>query len=410
MEIQIPYGSNILEGVLPEEARTLTINEPELRLTPEYFKETLHNHLRKNTLNLTDTVVVVADKTRVCGYPTYLPLLVEVLEESGIEKECLRFIIAYGTHPRQSDGECLQCYGSTYNHYPFMHHNCRDINLFIDCGSTSRGTPIRHRRDILDASCVITMGPICHHYFAGYGGGRKLIFPGCGERESIYVNHSLYLDNQTRSLSTHCQPGVLPGNPIAEDLFEIEEKKPADLAIHGITNSHGQLSDIVVGAGKKSFVKACSIHGDLCESSSATFPVVIASCGGFPKDINFIQSHKAIHNATMFVEDGGTLIMYCELRDGIGSKTFLPWFERDNFEKAFDHLSSGYEGNGGTALAMMTKNIRIRIILVTELEENLCNVIGVQKWSHSQACTFVETTSSPIGYIPNASLLVKKSL
>jgi hypothetical protein len=86
------------------------------------------------------------------------------------------------------------------------------------------------------------------------------------------------------------------------------------------------------------------------------------------------------------------------------------WFERDNFEKAFDHLSSGYEGNGGTALAMMTKNIRIRIILVTELEENLCNVIGVQKWSHSQACTFVETTSSPIGYIPNASLLIKKSL
>jgi hypothetical protein len=82
MEIQIPYGSNILEGVLPEEARTLTINEPELRLTPEYFKETLHNHLRKNTLDLTDTVVVVADKTRVCGYPTYLPLLVEVLEES----------------------------------------------------------------------------------------------------------------------------------------------------------------------------------------------------------------------------------------------------------------------------------------------------------------------------------------
>lgn len=410
MEIQIPYGRVTLEGFLPEGTKTLTINEPEHRLTPEKFQAALCNYLIQNALDLTDTVVVVADKTRVCGYPAYLPLLTEVLQKNGLKEGGLRFIIAYGTHPRQSDKECLQCYGSIYTQYPFIHHNCLDSESFADCGTTSRGTPIRHRRDLMEASCVITMGPICHHYFAGYGGGRKLIFPGCGERDSIYTNHSLYLDNINNCLSTHCQPGVLKGNPIAEDLFEIEEKNPADLAIHGILNSHGQLNDIIVGAGKNSFLEACSIHGELCESSAPAFPVVLASCGGFPKDINFIQSHKAIHNAAMFVEDGGTLIVYSELRDGIGSKTFLPWFGKGGFEKAFTQLSCGYEGNGGTALAMMTKNMRIKIILVTELEENICNVVGVQKWSHSQVFSFIKTATSPIGYIPNASLLVRKSL
>ena len=37
---------------------------------------------------------------------------------------------------------------------------------------------------------------ISHHYFAGYGGGRKLIFPGLGEKESIYQNHKLFIDKK----------------------------------------------------------------------------------------------------------------------------------------------------------------------------------------------------------------------
>lgn len=407
-EIEIPYGDNTLMGEFPQETRTLNIKEPESLLSPPIFKKVLREHLQKNRLDLTNTIVVVADKTRVCGYPAYLPLLAQILLENGMQEGGLRFIIAYGTHPRQSDEECLQSYGHIYNKFPFIHHTCSDSKIFVDCGTTSRGTPIRHRRDVLAASCVITMGPICHHYFAGYGGGRKLIFPGCGERESIYTNHGLYLDSQSERLSPHCQPGVLQNNPIAEDIFEIEEKRQADLSIHGIMNSHGKLCDIVIGAGRETFINACSIHGKLCEFSTSTFPTVIASCGGFPKDINFIQSHKAIHNASMFVNDGGTLIIYSELRDGIGSKTFLPWFRKHSFKDAFKHLSSSYEGNGGTALAMMTKNMRIRIILVTELEEDICQMIGVEKWSHSQVNSFLQSTSSEISYIPNASLLVKK--
>lgn len=409
MELQIPYGSIDLNCVFPAKTKILTIKEPVSRITHKGFKMVIKNHLRQKFLNLSDTIVVIADKTRVCGYPDYLPLLTEVLMENGMKKENIRFIIAYGTHPRQSDEECLESYGDIYNHFSFTHHNCQDKDIFVDCGKTSRGTPIRHRRDILEASCLITMGPICHHYFAGYGGGRKLIFPGCGERDAIYLNHSLYLDKKKGQLSASCQPGVLLNNPIAEDLFEVEEKCPADIAIHGIMDSQGQLCDVMVGAGKDFFLEACTIHGELCESSTPTFPVVIASCGGFPKDINFIQSHKAIHNASMFVEDGGTMIIYCELKDGIGSKTFLPWFCKNSFEKSFQLLSSDYQGNGGTALAMMTKTRRIRIVMVTELEDDLCQIIDVNKWEHAQVCEFLKTVASPVGYIPNASLLVKIS-
>ena len=112
------------------------------------------------------------------------------------------------------------------------------------------------------------------------------------------------------------------------------------------------------------------------------FDIVLASCGGYPKDINFIQSHKALHNAAMFVRDGGLLLLYGECRDGIGSTTFLPWFEMGSFAAAFNELSRNYQGNGGTALAMMTKLQRIRIGMVTGLDEATCRLIGMERWSH----------------------------
>lgn len=388
----------------------LNLREPEKVISPPLFHERLNTFLQETPLDLSQPIIVVADKTRVCGYPEYLSLLINALEGRGMDRSRLRIIIAYGTHTRQTDEECLRAFGEVYNWVSLIHHDCRDENVFVDMGQTSRGTPIRLRQDLLTASAVITMGPICHHYFAGYGGGRKLIFPGCGEREAIYANHSLYLDLTAKTLSTGCQPGILTGNPLAEDLFEIEEKLPAHLSIHGILDSHGDLCDLFFGRGRKTFFEACAIHGSACEVNSPSFDTVIASCGGYPKDINFIQSHKAIHNATMFVRDGGLLIMYAECRDGIGSQTFLPWFEEKNFSEAFCELSYRYEGNGGTALAMMTKLQRIRIALVTHLGENICRQIGVEHWFHEQVCAHLADLKEEdsVALIPNASLLVKK--
>jgi nickel-dependent lactate racemase len=260
----------------------------------------------------------------------------------------------------------------------------------------------------MDASCVITMGPIVHHYFAGYGGGRKLLFPGCGEREAIYKNHSLYLDPDHSSLAVGCQPGTLTNNPLAEDLAEVAAKKPADLAIHGILDSRGHVCEVFIGNGFPEYLNACKGHGENCEIETEPFELVISSCGGFPKDINFIQSHKGIHNSAMFVKDGGLLIIYSECSDGIGSQTFLPWFRLGGYEKTFQALCGNYQGNGGTALAMMTKLKRIRIGMVTNLDARTCNLIGVEKWQHKEVQDILNTTGTTPAWISNGSLLVKK--
>ena len=108
------------------------------------------------------------------------------------------------------------------------------------------------------------------------------------------------------------------------------------------------------------------------------------------------------------MRDGGRLIVLAECFDGVGSTTFLPWFGLGDWGSAFNKLSENYEGNGGTALSMMSKLHRIKILMVTELSDSVCGTIGVEKISVDQAKIEVKQFSGSLAVIPNADLLIKR--
>lgn len=407
--IRMAYGKAPIVIDVGSDVDLLTIREPGSRIDVRRFQKRLTQFLEDRSLDPAHTAVVVADKTRLCDYPLYLPVLLDTLIEYGAPPQQVSIYIAYGTHAPQSDAQCRQAYGAAYDRFRWVHHRCDEPESFERLGRTSRGTPVRLRKDILRASCLVTFGAISHHYFAGYGGGRKLIFPGLGLNTAIYANHGLFLDQQTRTLAAGCRSGVLSGNPLAEDLDEVEAYRPADMAVHGILDSRGRVCDLLVGRGAECFQGACRQHARSCETASRRqYDLVVASCGGFPKDINFIQSHKAVHHASAFVRDGGRLVVLAQCRDGIGSDTFLPWFDIGDWGAAFDRLSEGYVGNGGTALAMMAKTRRITIELITELDRAVAGRIGVGTLSAGQLQPILDRHEGSMAVIPNASMLVQR--
>lgn len=408
--IELKYGKQKISLPLPDRTDIFHIHEPDKKITPSLFASRLRDELERLNPDLSDISIVVGDKTRLCGYPEYLPVLLNTLENIGADPGRMTIFIAYGTHAPQTDKECLEAYGIVYQNVRFVHHDCMDDKCFVNSGKTSRGTSVLIRRDIVETGFLITFGAISHHYFAGYGGGRKLIFPGLGQKASIYHNHGLFLDRERQTLSPYCQSGVLDNNPLAEDLAEFETFCPTDLAIHGILDSQGKVCDLLPGVGTDHFRNACAEHGKHCEVAVARdYDLVIASCGGYPKDINFIQSHKTIENASKFVRNNGVLIILAECQDGVGSKTFLPWFEMGNWKNAFDRLARNYEGNGGTALSMMSKSERIRIFLVTTLGDSVCKTIGIEKISMDQVKFLVKQSTGSVAAIPNGGILVRTS-
>ncbi len=408
MDIQLKYGKKQLALTFSNEAVIPEYSEPEYSIDKFDFIQELLQYLPVEKSKYNDVAIVVSDKTRLCGYPEYLPWLTETLIQQGAKKDNICFYIAYGTHPKQTDEESINSYGSVFNEYRFVHHNCNDESVFEICGTTKRGTSVTIRKDILKSTLLITFGAISHHYFAAYGGGRKLLFPGLAARKAVYQNHGLFLDRASRSLASGCQPGILDGNPLAEDLKEIDTFVPAKVSIHGIMNASGKVCRLMVGNSYDDFVKACKVHDGYYKYNSATlYDLVVASSGGYPKDINFIQAHKSVHHAAAFVKDGGTLVILSECFDKIGSNYFMKYLEAGSFEAAFAMLENNYEGNGGTALSMMLKTKRINICMLTSLDEITCQTLGVTKITEEDVQKIISAEKGSIAVIRNASILVK---
>jgi nickel-dependent lactate racemase len=209
MAIGLKYGLTEVSLNLPAKAVALSHMEPQLSIDPDTFKRNLHSNLNNVKKSIRDVGIVVSDKTRLCEYPIYLPLLTEVLSEQGINTDDITFHIAYGTHQIQSEEESLAGYGEIYKRYRFVHHDSRDESRLTLLGTTSRGTEVKISKKVLEHDLLITFGAILHHYFAGFGGGRKLLFPGVAGFHSILQNHQLFLDFEQMKIKEGCQSGNL---------------------------------------------------------------------------------------------------------------------------------------------------------------------------------------------------------
>ena len=406
--LAMKYGSREFPLAFKEETTRLSHREPLVSVNPDTFKELLYTQLPLSRSGINDVGIVVADKTRLCQYTTYLPVLTSYLLESGIQTSGITFYIAYGTHAPQSEEECMESYGETYSQFRFVHHNSRAGKGFQDLGTTSRGTSIRIAGSVLQHDLLITFGAILHHYFAGFGGGRKFLFPGLAAYDSILENHRLFLDFNTQSLAPACQSGQLDQNPLALDLEEISNMLPPRLEIHALLNSQKQVCEIHTGKNYPDFRKVCQRYDYYFRSADMQeYDLVVASAGGYPKDINFIQAHKSIHNAASFVRNGGKLVIFAECRDGIGNPEFMDILSCGGRDRIFEYLEGAYKNNAGTALSMLEKSERIDIQMVTSLSKEDCKLMGASRCAAGDVQKMIDLEQGSVAVLAYAGMLYR---
>ena len=92
---------------------------------------------------------------------------------------------------------------------------------------------------------------------------------------------------------------------------------------------------------------------------------------------NFIQAHKSIDHAAGCVRDGGVVIALAECPDGLGSDNLLSWFELGDAASVSKRLLWQYRIHGHTALALMKKLERIKVILVSSLPRETVESLGI---------------------------------
>ncbi|MEW6662446.1 MAG: nickel-dependent lactate racemase [Bacillota bacterium] len=315
-------------------------------------------------------VIVMSDITRL-SYRTdaYLHLVLEVLNQAGIPDADIKIVMATGTHRAQTPAEHRLLVGDrVYGRVEIIDHDCLAEDQ-VSLGRTTRGTEVVVNRHVAEADRVIITGGITFHRLAGYGGGRKSLAPGVCSYATIQQNHGLALiDIDASGVNPAVDTGILAGNPVAEDMMEIAQIIGCDFLINGVMDGHGQFISIVAGDLEEAFAAGCRVvdqaYGIPVQGQT---DLVVAGCGGYPKDIQLYQSVKGLFNAMYAVRPGGVIILVSECSDGIGSPEFSQWFKYSDIEIMRTALGKAFTIPGFIALCTAGIIQRSKAILVSTL-------------------------------------------
>ena len=325
------------------------------------------------------TLIIVPDKTRNCGAQVFLPVLIERLNRCGVTDSDIKIMLANGSHTSHTTEEIEKIAGpKILDRIEIVEHDSKNSNELTFLGTTKFETPIFINRQVLAADFVIVAGAALHHYFAGYGGGPKMINPGCAGYETITKNHALTIDPESGTMHPKCRAGVLEGNPVQEDIEDSMRFVKGDFLFETILNEQSEIARVVCGDLVRAHKEACDIvdeHYKIPIHEKAEF--VLVSCGGFPKDINFIQAHKSIQNAFQAVKEGGVILILAECEQGIGSETFLDWFNYSDDSSFKEALVNNFTLNATTAVSLKMKTRAVKIVLVSTLPEDVVKRLGI---------------------------------
>jgi len=323
MKISLNYGSAFKSLEIPDENYLGTINPKEIRTTIEdpifEVKRALANpigsrRLKELVSNKNKIVILASDVSRPCPSYILLPPIIEELKEAGISNDQITIIFGLGVHRKHTKEEKKRLVGEeVYKQVKCIDH---DIDNCVRIGTTKRANQVFIFKKVLDANFIIATGNLEFHYFAGFSGGAKAVAPGICSRKTIADNHKHFLDSGAKA-------GKIEGNPIREEIEEIGEMVGINFMVNAILNSHKKLVKVVAGEVTKAHREGTRYINNMFRVEIAELAdIVITSPGGYPKDIDLYQTHKAMENAGLAVKDGGIIIVVGECRDGLGEGKF----------------------------------------------------------------------------------------
>ena len=271
-------------------------------------------------------VLVTSDHTRAVPSRLTLPILLKEIRKGNPDADII-ILIATGLHRETTEEEQRRMFGDDIvDHEKISVNHAFQNEEFAFVRELPSGAELWVNRLALGCDLLVTEGFIEPHFFAGFSGGRKSILPGIRGRETIFHNHAFSLDAAQLRSNPAIGNGVLKGNPLHEDMCEAAGLVKNLFIVNLVMNAQMQLAAILSGHYLTSWEAACRMvdriyQVDVPEKAD----VIVASCGGFPKDISLYQGTKTIDNIESGLKPGGTLILIIEAREGGGPAEYFDW-------------------------------------------------------------------------------------
>ena len=384
--IELKYGVSSFSCQLPNAKMLQPEHLPEPPAAELLIRDALANPIGSLPLNMIlqsreKVAIVTSDITRYSASEIYLPILVAELNAMGIPDGDIEIIIALGIHRKQTEGEQRKILGSLYGRIAVYDHECDDPAELVDLGVTDSGISVQVNRRVVEADRVIVTGTIGFHYFAGFGGGRKGLVPGVASRETCMASHfAVFNPPEIGGKHPNAVTGVLADNPVHRNLVQAARLVEPDFVLNTVLSPQKEILGVFCGDLEQAHLVGCEMVRQLFQVAvSEPADLAVISCGGEPKDINFIQAQKALDYGCRAVKEGGTIIFLAACRDGFGHDTFFDWFRYQDLDEFETALRENYQINGQTAHAVLSKARRFRVILISEFTAEQTGKMGMEK-------------------------------
>ncbi len=321
--------------------------------------------------------VVLSDKTRPCPSERLLPPVLEELTDAGVPDEDITLIAALGLHRPMTEPELAAVAGEAiFRRVRVLNH---DPSCTVRLGVTAAGTPVEFFRPLVEADLRVCLGNLEFHYFAGFSGGAKAVLPGCASQATINANHSMMTQAGAKA-------GQIEGNPVRQDIEEGAARLGVDFVLNVVVDDQHRIVGAVAGDVTAAHRRGCELirqRGSIPIPQRA--PIVLASAGGFPKDVNLYQAQKALENASYAVQPGGVIVLIAECREGFGSQVFESWMrEAGGPDEILQRIKQRFVIGGHKAAAIASVLKRSSICLVSAMSPDVLRSCGFVPFSQPE--------------------------
>lgn len=355
LPLEVP--SDRLNGVLLSRAHAFQPEGPESEIVRRALENPIGTpRLRDLVKGRKNIVLLASDHTRPVPSKVIFPLLAEEIARGNPEAE-LTILVSTGCHRGTTREELLAKFGAEIcNTYPVLIHDC-DTSEVVKIGTLPSGGELLVNKTAVDADLLIAEGFIEPHFFAGFSGGRKSVFPGVTNRTSVMANHcSAFIDDPAS------RTGILENNLIHKDMVHAAGAAKLAFIVNVVIDSDKKIINAVAGHHDKAHLAGCEFVRNLAGVKALPADIAITTNGGYPLDQNLYQAVKGMTAAEATVRKGGVIIIAARCEDGHGGEMFLDTFKN---EKDLNRMMACFMGRkaGETIPDQWQSQIFARVLL-----------------------------------------------
>ena len=330
-DVSVPWGPSEYRLGLPEHWTIAQVATSSLRPAAGDWKEALARCLDQPATGLPlgrllsarrdgRIVLVVEDLTRHSPLADILAILRREIEHAGIAPERLEFVFATGMHPPLTAAEAAGKLGPAAEGIARRCNPWRDKRAYVSVGRVE-GVDVQIDRGVADADLRILVSSVSPHLQAGFGGGYKMLVPGCASLATIRQLHRQGAGRGLRAwVGTDGEAN--PMRKVIDGAGALADgRKGTSFSLQYVLDDRDLPTLMAAGEPmptQQMLAKQCAVACGVVMNQ----PADVLITNAHPRDFDLWQCFKSIPNTMWAARPNGVVICLARCPAGVNGMTF----------------------------------------------------------------------------------------